>query len=53
MVRKDGGHGEPSVGLKWLVDEDGWHGDPTKPMTIGAYKPLLLYRSAKVGAEKK
>jgi hypothetical protein len=45
MVRKDGGHGEPATGLKWLVDEDGWPGDPGKPMSIGAYKPLLLYRS--------
>jgi hypothetical protein len=48
MVRKDGGHGEPATGLMWLVDEGGWPGGNTgntSPMTVGAYKPLLLYRS--------
>ena len=45
MTRKDGGYREPVTGLKWLVDEDGWPHSPGKPMTIGAYKALLLYRS--------
>ena len=45
MVRKDGGYGEPSTGLKWLVHDDGWPHTPGKPVTIGAYKELLLYRS--------